>query len=187
MPLPHLPGFVSLEPLARPDLLAPPVAQLLARHPELTGRLAVVEIDPALADTAALGTAYGLDPGASGNCVVISGSRTGQERIAACVVGADTRADVNNVAKRRLDVRGASFHPMDRAVAESGMEYGGITPIGLPADWRLFIDDRLLERRGVILGSGVRRGKLLIEGAALADLPGAEIVADLGRPIAAAL
>ena len=104
-----------------------------------------------------------------------------------CFWALGTRADVNNVAKRRLDVRGASFHPMDRAVAESGMEYGGITPIGLPADWRLFIDDRLLERRVVILGSGVRRGKLLIEGAALADLPGAEIVADLGRPIAAAL
>ena len=32
------------------------------------------------------------------------------------------RADVNNAVKRLLDVRKASFLPMDRATTESGME-----------------------------------------------------------------
>ena len=75
-----------------------------------------------------------MDTGA--NCVVIAGSRAGEERIAACVVRADTRADVNNRVRRLLDVRKASFLSMDRAVEESGMEYGGITPLGLPEGWR---------------------------------------------------
>ena len=63
---------------------------------------------------------------------MVAGRRDGEERVAACVVRADTRADVNNLVKRTLDVRKASFLPMDRAVEESGMEYGGITPVGLP-------------------------------------------------------
>ena len=65
------------------------------------------------------------------------------ERVAACLVRADTRADVNTVVKRLLDVRKCSFLSLDRAVEESGMEYGGITPVGLPSGWRLLLDARV--------------------------------------------
>ena len=121
---------------SRPDLLAPAVASALSA---LEGTLAgdstgVAEIDPALADTAAFCERYGVEPAVSANCVVISGRRGGETRFAACVVLATTRADVNGAARRQLDVRKASFAAMDVAVAETGMEYGGITPIGLPAD-----------------------------------------------------
>ena len=142
--------------------------------------VAVVEIDPELADTAAMTEAYDLPLTASANCVVVAGRRDGQERVAACVVRADTRADVNNLVKRTLDVRKASFLAMDRAVEESGMEYGGITPLGLPAHWRLLVDARIVDIDVAIVGSGVRRSKLLLPGRLLARLPGAEVVEDLG-------
>lgn len=180
MTLPSFPGLTSLPAADRLDLVADPVAEALRARPDLAARLAVVEIDPDLADTEAVIRAFSLPLPASANCVVISGSRAGEERIAACVVAADTRADVNNLAKRRLDVRKASFHPMDRAVAETGMEYGGITPVGLPAHWRLFVDAALLRQDAVILGSGLRRSKLLLPGALLAELAGAEMVEGLG-------
>lgn len=184
MSLPSLPGRTdSLIPLEHPELLAEPVTACLRERADLAAALAVIEIDPDLADTEALMAAYGIPAAGSGNCVLISGARAGEERIAACVVGADTRADVNNLAKRRLDVRKASFLAMERAIAESGMEYGGITPVGLPAPWRLFIDSRLIDQPVVVIGSGLRRSKLLLPGSVLADLPGAEIVTDLGRPI----
>jgi prolyl-tRNA editing enzyme YbaK/EbsC (Cys-tRNA(Pro) deacylase) len=112
--------------------------------------------------------------------VVVSGRRGGEERIAACVVRADTRADVNNLVKRTLDVRKASFLSMERAVAETGMEYGGITPVGLPADWRLLVDASVADLEVAIIGSGVRRSKLLLAGGDLAALPRAEVVEDLG-------
>ena len=82
--------------------------------------LAVVEIDPAVADTAAMSEAYDLGMDTGANCVVVGGRRDGEERIAACLVRADTRADVNNVVKRTLDVRKCSFLSMDRAVEETG-------------------------------------------------------------------
>ncbi|MGH3347954.1 MAG: YbaK/EbsC family protein, partial [Nocardioides sp.] len=103
----------------------------------------------------------------------------GEERIAACLVRADTRADVNNRIKRLLDVRKCSFLSMDRAVEESGMEYGGITPVGLPASWRLLVDSRVAALEVALIGSGVRRSKLLLPGPVLARLPGAEVVEDL--------
>ena len=126
-----------------------------------------------------MSAAYDLPMDTGANCVVIAGSRAGEERIAACVVRADTRADVNHRDRRLLDVRKASFLPMDRAVAESGMEYGGITPLGLPSEWRVLVDPRCLAIDVAIIGSGVRRSKLLLAGRLLGELPGAEVVDEL--------
>ena len=181
MPLPAFDGLDSLPALEHLDLVAAPVATALASWAR-TDEVAVVEIDPDLAGTAALTEAYSLPLEASVNCVLVAGSRGGEERIAACLVAADTRADVNTVVRKLLDVRKASFLPMDRAVAESGMEYGGITPIGLPAGWRVLVDAAVLTVPAAMIGSGVRRSKIILPGSALGDLPGAEVVEGLGRP-----
>lgn len=175
MALPRIGTLTSLRALDHPELLAPPVTEALAGWAR-ADEVAVVEIDPDLADTAAMTEAYALPMEASANCVVVAGRRDGRERTAACVVRADTRADVNNLVKRRLDVRKASFLPIDRAVEETGMEYGGITPVGLPDSWRLFVDGRVPDIEVAILGSGVRRSKLLVPGRLLAELPAAEVV-----------
>ena len=100
--------------------------------------------------------------------MVISGKREGEARYAACVVLATTRADVNGVARRRLDVRKASFAAMHDAVSLTGMEYGGITPIGLPRGWPILIDAAVLERESVVIGSGLRRSKLALPSGAAA-------------------
>ena len=112
----------------------------------------------------------------SANCVVVAGRRGGETRFAACVVLATTRADVNGVVRRRIDARKASFAPMDLAVAETGMEYGGITPVGLPEGWPLLVDEAVVTRPYVVVGSGLRRSKLVLAGADLARLPGAEVL-----------
>src|SRR2546429_6755841 len=125
--------------LSRPDLLAEPVAAAL-RTWSRADEVRVAEIDPELADTVAFCAAYQVGLDVSANCVVVAGKREGQVRYAACVVLATTRADVNGVVRRRLDVRKASFAPMASAVAETGMEYGGITAIGLPARWAILVD-----------------------------------------------
>ncbi|GAB2673611.1 YbaK/EbsC family protein [Thalassiella azotivora] len=165
-----------------PDLLAPSVREALAGW-QHAARVEVAAIDPDLADTQALTDAYGLDPAASANCVVVSGRRGGEERVAACVVLATTRADVNGLVRRTLDVRKASFAPTDAAVAGSGMEYGGITPVGLPTGWRVLVDARVATARPVVVGSSVRRSKLRLPGSLLADLPGAEVLTGLGLSV----
>ncbi len=177
-------GTLSAVPaLERPDLLAPAVAAALA---ELGDKLpadavGVAEIDPEMADTAAFCERYGVPPEVSANCVIVAGRREGQARLAGCVVLATTRADVNGLVRRALDVRKASFADTATAVAQTGMEYGGITPVGLPASWPVFIDAAVAAAGRVVVGSGLRRSKLTVPGEALARLPGAEVLDGLGR------
>ena len=180
MTLPSIGTLTSLPALEHPDLVGSPVLKALQGW-EFGAEVAVVEIDPQLADTAAMTEAYDVSLEASANCVVVAGKRAGEERTAACVVRADTRADVNNLVKRALDVRKASFLSMDRAVEETGMEYGGITPLGLPEDWRVLVDATTVDIPVAIIGSGVRRSKLILEGRLLGELPRAEVTTGLGR------
>jgi prolyl-tRNA editing enzyme YbaK/EbsC (Cys-tRNA(Pro) deacylase) len=173
--------------LTRPDLLAPPVVTALEAWPTdapaAVDEVLVAPIDPDLADTAAFCAAYAVGQHESANCVVVVGRREGETRYAACVILATTRADVNGVVRRHLDVRKASFAPMTDAVAITGMEYGGITPIGLPKDWPLLIDARVAAVPQVIIGSGVRQSKIVLPGPALGALPNAEVITDLARPV----
>ncbi len=163
----------------RPDLVAPAVTQALST---LDGaeQVLVVDTDPDLADTANFCQAYEVPLEASANCVVVAGKRGETVKLAGCVVLATTRADVNGLVRKHLDARKASFAPMDLAVAETGMEYGGITPIGLPAGWPLLIDAAVVDVPFVIIGSGRRRGKLVLPGKLLAAVAGAEVLPGLG-------
>jgi len=136
----------------------------------------VAEIDPELADTAAFCERYAVPLEASANCVVVEGRRGETSRHAACMVLATDRADVNGVVRRRLDARKASFAPMVQAVELTGMEYGGITPLGLPSGWPVLVDDAVAEVELVVVGSGVRRSKLALPGQLLAQLPAAEVM-----------
>ena len=167
-----------------PELLAAPTLGLLDQL-GLLDEVAVADIDPAISDTAATRDAFGLELNWLANCVVVGGRRDGIEKVAACVILASTRADVNNSVRRLLDVRKASFLPMEQAVDLTGMEYGGITPIGLPSEWPIFVDSRVIGEPAVIIGSGVRRSKILLPGRLLERIPSVQVIEGLANEIAA--
>lgn len=180
-------GTLVTEPARqRPDLLAAPVLAALDAWPVDAAipvdQVLVAPIDPELADTAAFCEAYQVGLDISANCVIVAGKRGGEVRYAACVILATTRADVNGVVRRQLDARKASFAAMADAVALTSMEYGGITPIGLPKDWPILVDSAVTTAPYVIIGSGVRHSKIAIPGAALASLPQAQTLPDLATP-----
>lgn len=180
-PTPPVLGSLTWLPAAEhPDLLGAPVAGALSR---LAGPAWVAAIDDELADTAAFTDAYGVPAEASANCVVVAARRAGQTTLAACLVLATTRADVNGLARRHLGARKASFAPQDVAVAESGMAYGGITPVGLPSSWPVLVDAAVAAADLVVIGSGTRGSKLAVPGAVLAALPSAEVLEGLGQPL----
>lgn len=175
-------GTLRLAPvLEHLEAVAPVVGEFLLSWPHAK-TVEVAEIDPDLADTAALCEGYDVEPDFCANCVVVAGARAGETKLAACVVLATTRADVNNIVRRRLDARKASFAAMEAAVDTTGMEYGAITPVGLPPDMPILVDPAVAAAELVIVGSGVRGSKLVMAGSVLAELPGVEIVEGLGRP-----
>lgn len=155
-----------------PELLAAPVAAAVHQTP--TARVA--PIDATLADTAAFCAAYDVAMEHSANCVVVAGKRGGEVRYAAVLVLASMRADINGAVRRHLDVRKISFAPHDDAVALTGMEFGGITPVGLPDQWPVLVDAAVLAAGDVVVGSGIRGSKLLLPAAELAALPSAQVL-----------
>jgi prolyl-tRNA editing enzyme YbaK/EbsC (Cys-tRNA(Pro) deacylase) len=142
----------------------------------------VLDCDPSLADTAAFCAAYGYSLEESANTILVA-AKSEPPRYAACVALADRRLDVNGLIRRRLEARKASFAPADATVALTGMEIGGVTPFGL-AGMPLWIDAAVMDRERVIVGGGSRSIKIRVAPAALAALPGAEVVPDLASRVA---
>jgi prolyl-tRNA editing enzyme YbaK/EbsC (Cys-tRNA(Pro) deacylase) len=116
----------------------------------------------------------------SANCVVVAGRRGGETSYAACLVTATTRADVNGLVRRQLGARKVSFAPVEYVTETAGMEYGGITPLGLPDGWPVYVDAAVAKLGRAVIGSGIRGSKLWLPGPALAEVPGAEILDGLG-------
>lgn len=175
-----MPTLERVPALVATGFLSISVAEALVALPsDLLDRIQAAPIDPDLADTAAFSEAYGFPVAGGANCIVVAGKRGDEVRYAACVVLASTKLDVNRTVKKLLDVRKASFAPMDKAVELTGMEYGGITPIGLPASWPVFVDSRVLEAPDLVIGAGLRAAKLFLPGAVLGALPRVQVVEGL--------
>jgi prolyl-tRNA editing enzyme YbaK/EbsC (Cys-tRNA(Pro) deacylase) len=170
--------------LDRPDLLAGSVRDAIAGLDVAAGAIEVAEIDPDLADTAAFCERYRVPMEESANCVLVAGKRGGETRMAAALVLATTRADVNGTLRRLLDARKASFAAREVATGETGMEYGGITPLGLPGGWPVYLDGAVLGAPRVVIGSGLRRSKLVLAPSVLAALPSVTVVDGLATPVA---
>ncbi len=174
-------GTLDIIPvLEHTNLLAQPVATALLALAG-TDAVGVATIDAALSDTAAFCEHYQVEMAQAANCVVLEAKRDGTSSFAACVVLGSTRADVNGLARRTLDARKVSFAPMETAVSQTGMEYGAITPVGLPHEWRILIDRAVADAPLVIIGSGVRSSKLVVPGSFLASLPSVQVLDGLGQ------
>jgi len=177
-------GTLDFTPaLDSPALLAAPTAAALesadatdATDATDAATVLVAAIDPAVADTAAFCERYEIPMADGANCVIVLARRGERTWYAACLVRGSDRLDVNGAVRRHLGARKLSFAPMDDAVALSSMEYGGITPIGLPADWPILVDASVAGHDRLIVGSGIRGSKLLVSGALLASLPNAEVL-----------
>jgi len=131
--------------------------------------------DPALADTANFCAAYGFNPEDSANTIVVIG-KSEPPVYAACVVLATTRLDVNKTVRQRLGTRKASFAPSEETRAITGMEIGGVTVFGLPAEVPIWIDARVMSRERIVLGGGSRSTKVIAPPEILLKLPNAAVV-----------
>jgi len=152
-------GSLTIFPaLERQDLLASKVAEALVSLPNAS-EIGIAEINPTLSDTAVFCAHYGVALDSAANCVVLEAARADRSWFAACVVLGTTRADVNRLARHTLEARKVSFASMEKAITQTDMEYGAITPIGLPEDWPILIDKRVDDADSVIIGSGMRKRK----------------------------
>jgi prolyl-tRNA editing enzyme YbaK/EbsC (Cys-tRNA(Pro) deacylase) len=140
----------------------------------------VMPCDSDLADTAAFCEHYGVDPADSANTILVVSKRPAGA-MAACVVLATTRLDVNKAVCAELGVKKASFASAEQTMEATGMEIGGVTPFGLPVSVPVLVDAEVMTRSWVVLGGGNRTSKLRIEPAALQVLPHVRVITGLAK------
>lgn len=157
------------------ELLHPAVAEALDRY---AVEVEVMPCDPDLADTAAFVEAYDIPLDQSANTILVA-SKGAEPTYVACVLLATTSLDVNNVVRREMGVRKASFARADPVRQLTGMEIGGVTPFGLPADLPVLVDARVLRPAWIILGGGNRSSKLRVAPDVLRAIPTVRIVEGL--------
>ncbi|HEY4606435.1 MAG TPA: YbaK/EbsC family protein [Acidimicrobiia bacterium] len=148
---------------------------------DLAIRFEEMECDPELADTARFCEAYGVPLERSANTILVA-SRKPEGEIAACLVLATTRLDVNGVVRRRMGVRKASFANAEQTRDLTGMEIGGVTIFGLPDSLPVWIDPRVVEVDWIVIGAGSRSAKIRLDPSQLVGLDGFELVDNLAFP-----
>lgn len=174
--MPSAEGNLDWRPLLDAlDLVATSVADAARAGALPSARVA--PIDPTLADTEAFCSAYDVALEASANCIVVQARRGETTTMAAVMVLATDRADINKTARKHLGARKITFAAHADTEAATGMQSGGITPVGLPTDWPVVVDQHVVDAGPVVIGGGMRGSKILVPGAELAALPNAEMLA----------
>jgi prolyl-tRNA editing enzyme YbaK/EbsC (Cys-tRNA(Pro) deacylase) len=168
-------GNLNFEPIEdNLDLVGEPTKKTIKTN-DLQSVL-VSEIDPEVSDTAAFCEKYDIGMDVSVNCVIVEARRGERTWYAACLVPATIRADINGMVRRELDAKKLSFAPMEKATTLSNMTYGAISPIGLPADWPILVDSGAAALDYAVIGSGIRKSKLLVPGSLFSSLPNAKVL-----------
>lgn len=159
------------------DLVSTSVYAVAADSDILVGK-----IDPQYMNGTALSDHYDVNLEDGANCVVVRGKRGETKTTAAVIVPVGYRADLNGLVCELLDAKKVSMAPLDDVLAETGMEYGSITPVGLPETYRILIDSRLMQKEKIIVGAGKQIAKLLVPTAYFRTLPNVEVIDGLSAP-----
>ncbi|HSX31696.1 MAG TPA: YbaK/EbsC family protein [Candidatus Saccharimonadales bacterium] len=140
-----------------------------------------MDCDPALADTVAFCQYYGFRLGEAANAIIVVG-KTDPLTFACCIVLATTKLDVNKAVCKQMGVKRASFAGFAQSAQITGMESGGVTPFGLPADMPMYVDAAVLQPARVVMGGGNRSSKVVLSPKELQKLPHAVVVEGLAKP-----
>ena len=134
--------------------------------------------DDSLADTTAFCAHYDVPPANSVNAILVR-SKTDPARMALCMVPATHRLDVNRTVRKRLGAKKASFAPPEDTRALTGMEIGGVTPLGLPVGLPVWVEASVMTLDYIILGGGNRTSKLKVPPAIFDHINDCEIIEGL--------
>lgn len=148
---------------------------------EQTGQpFEVLPCDPELADTAVFCEHYGVALENSANAILVR-SKTGERKFVVCVLLATDRLNTNHTVRKKMGARKVSFASADETREITGMEIGGVTPLCLPDDLPIWIDDAVMQCEYVVLGGGNRSSKLKVNPGILLLQPMAEVVDALAK------
>jgi prolyl-tRNA editing enzyme YbaK/EbsC (Cys-tRNA(Pro) deacylase) len=90
------------------------------------------------------------------------------------LLGVD-RLDVNHKGKIVLNSKKLSFASREEAELLTKQTYGGISPLGLPENIKIYVDKNVMNREKVFIGGGNRVSKFFLSPETLVKLTNASI------------
>ena len=141
----------------------------------------VAEIDPQYMDGIKLCEHYELDSKNGANCLICECKRGDTKNYAALIVPTGYRYNMSSTVRKHTNSRIVSVAPLEYVLEKTNMQYGSINPIGLPEEWKIFIDPKIMNVERIICGSGLQKSKMSLPSKYLLKLNNAEILDNLTK------
>lgn len=141
----------------------------------------VAEIDPKYMDDIKLCEHYNIDIKNGVNCLICECKRGENKSYVALLVPTGYKYNMSSTVRKYTNSRMVSVAPLKYVLEEIKMEYGSINPIGLPQEWKIFIDPKVMEVERIICGSGLQKSKLSLPSKYLLKIPNAELLENLAK------
>ena len=148
---------------------------------EEQNQIYVAEIDPEYMDGIKLCGHYNLDIKTGVNCLICECKRGDNKSYAALLVPTGCKYNMSSTVRKHTNSKMVSVASLDYVLQETGMECGSINPIGLPEEWKIFVDPKVLENDKIICGSGLQKSKISLPSKSLLKLKNIEILEDLAK------
>ena len=148
------------------------VAKVFEENNEL---LEIFECKDEFSDTQNFCDHYGFDIEDSCNAILIKAKKPKEFYAMFCVLGS-TRLDVNQKAKIAMGAKRVSFASREEAELVTNQIYGGISPLGLPDNMKIFVDQNVMNREKLFIGAGNRVSKFFLSPKLLVELTNAEVL-----------
>lgn len=137
--------------------------------------LEIYECKDEFSDTQNFCDHYGFDIEDSCNAILIKAKKPKEFYAMFCVLGS-TRLDVNQKAKIAMGAKRVSFASREEAELVTNQIYGGISPLGLPDNMKMFVDQNVMNREKLFIGAGNRVSKFFLSPKLLVELTNAEVL-----------
>lgn len=148
---------------------------------EERNNILVAEINPDCIDGMKLCEYYNIDTKYGVNCLICECKRGDSKSYVALLVPIGYRYNMSTTVRKHMNSRIVSVALLDYVLEKTKMEYGSINPLGLPNDWRIFIDPKVMEVDRIICGSGLQKSKLSLPSKYLLKLNNVEILDNLAK------
>lgn len=148
---------------------------------EEKNNILVSEINPLYMDGIKLCEHYNIDIKTGANCLICECKKGTNKTYVALLVPTGYKYNMSSTVRKKTNSRMVSVAPLDYVLEETKMEYGSINPIGLPPEWKLFIDPKVLEVENIVCGSGLKNSKMTLPSKYLLKLNNVEILENLAK------
>lgn len=138
-------------------------------------KLEVFECEDEFSDTQSFCDHYGYKIEDSCNAILIKAKKPEEFYAMFCVLGAN-RLDVNHKAKEAMGAKRVSFASREEAETVTGQIYGGISPLGLPENIKVYMDKNVTDREKLFIGAGNRVSKFFLSPETLIQLSSATVL-----------